>query len=448
MAECFIETNKFNYINNIYFLCVFLFISNYSRVRIFHKIPSLLRLNLAHSLVIICLLINVFNQSIILCYLYAYSFRIYCDIILYKINAIIIKAFSTTYCIASLLLFLIILANVSILNPGPEKIDALNCYFQNVQGFVTLNSISKPFPDLCITKILEFQTYVFEKAPAIIVLNETWLKPSINSTEILPGNSYKVFRIDRSLETHPPDLEDPKKLKKSGSGVLIAVKNSLNLHPKLITSTAKAEIISIELTLPNKKRLTVSTLYRVGTLGNFNAKEVAAHFTKIFNSKKYKYNFIVGDMNLDTVNWFSNSTSNRVHTSYINLFDDLGLSQLIHEATHKGGKILDVLLCDSPDFIRNLKVEIPGTFVSSDHSPITFSINAFVRKVKTAKNSIYNFKKANWAQLNNDLSRVDWLHLLGSNEVEMGWNIFKNKFLAICDKHIPKIKISESFHPP
>ena len=78
------------------------------------------------------------------------------------------------------------------------------------------------------------------------------------------------------------------------TGVLIAVKNSLNLHPKLITSTAKAEIISIELTLPNKKRLTVSTLYRVGTLGNFNAKEVATHFTKIFNSKKYKYNFIVG----------------------------------------------------------------------------------------------------------------------------------------------------------
>ena len=322
MTECFIETNKFNYINNIYFLCVFLFISNCSRVGIFHKIPSLLRINLAHSLVIICLPINVFNQSIILCCLYAYSFRIYCDIILYKINAIIIKAFSTTYCIASLLLFLIILANVSILNPGPEKIDALNCYFQNVQGFVTLNSISKPFPDLCITKILEFQIYVFDKTP------------------------------------------------------------------------------------------------------------------------------IVGDMNLDTVNWLSNSTSNRVHTSFINLFDDLGLSQLIHEATHKGGKILDVLLCDSPDIIRNLKVENPGTFVSSDHSPITFSINAFVRKVKAAKRSIYNFKKANWVQLNNELCRVDWLHLLGSNEVEMGWNIFKNKFLAICDKHIPKIKISESFHPP
>ena len=153
-------------------------------------------------------------------------------------------------------------------------------------------------------------------------------------------------------------------------------------------------------------------------------------------------------MNLDTVNWLSNSTSNRVQTSFMSLFDDLGLSQLIHEATHKGGKILDVLSCDSLDIIRNLKVEFPGTFVNSDHSPITFTINTFVRKVKSAKRSIYNFKNANWAQLNSELSRVDWLHLLGSSEVEIGWNIFKNKFLALCDKHIPKIKIKESFHPP
>ena len=172
----------------------------------------------------------------------------------------IFPTFSTTFSIASLLLFLIVLSNVSILNPGPEKITSLNCYFQNVQGFVTLNSISKPFPDLCITKFLEFQTYIFENAPDIIIINETWLKPSIKSTEILPGKSYKVFRIDRSPETHPPNLEDPKKFKKNGDGVLIAVKNSLNLSPKIISSTAKAEIISLELTLLNKQKLTLSTL--------------------------------------------------------------------------------------------------------------------------------------------------------------------------------------------
>ena len=97
----------------------------------------------------------------------------------------------------------------------------------------------------------------------------------------------------------------------------------MNLNPKIISSTAKAEIISLELTLLNKQKLTLSTLYRVGTLGNYNAKEIETHFINIFRSKKYKYNIIVGDMNLDSVNWLTNSASNSVHTSFINLFNDL-----------------------------------------------------------------------------------------------------------------------------
>ena len=149
---------------------------------------------------------------------------------------------------------------------------------------------------------MEFQAFVFENAPDLIILNETWLKPSISSSEILPGKSYKIFRIDRSTETHPPDLDNPKKFKKSGGGVLIAVKSSLNLCPKLINSSWKAEIASVEIILPDKKKMTLSTLYRVGTLGALNAKEVETHLSEIFRSRKYKYNILIGDMNLDTVN--------------------------------------------------------------------------------------------------------------------------------------------------
>ena len=85
--------------------------------------------------------------------------------------------------------------------------------------------------------------------------------------------------------------------------MLIAVRNSLNLSPKLISSSVRAEIISLELTLLNKQKYTFSTLYRVGTLGNLNAKEVETHFTRIFRSRKYKCNFIIGDMNLNSINW-------------------------------------------------------------------------------------------------------------------------------------------------
>ena len=132
--------------------------------------------------------------------------------------------FTPLFRIASLLLFLIAISNISLLNPGPAMNDILNCYFHNVQGFITLNSIGKDYPDLNITKLLVFQSYVFQNFPDIILLNETWLKKSINSKEIIPGDSYKIFRRDRSCLSHPPDPKNPKKFRQNGGGVFIAVK--------------------------------------------------------------------------------------------------------------------------------------------------------------------------------------------------------------------------------
>ena len=99
----------------------------------------------------------------------------------------------TLLCIASLLLILIVISNTSLLNPGPVQNDVLSCYFHNVQGLVTLNSVGKVHPDLNITKLLELQTYIFQYSLDIVILNETWLKNTINSKEIIPGDVYKVL---------------------------------------------------------------------------------------------------------------------------------------------------------------------------------------------------------------------------------------------------------------
>ena len=105
-------------------------------------------------------------------------------------------------------------------------------------------------------------------------------------------------------------------------------------------------------------------------------------------------------------------------------------------------------MTDYPELINNIKVFPPGTFISSDHSPISFYIHSFIKRSKPKKRNIFNFKRANWAALNRDLSRVDWHHLLDNSEPDIAWNTFKNKFLSLCDRHIPKISIKESFQPP
>ena len=139
------------------------------------------------------------------------------------VKAIMASGYIILLSIASLLLFLIVVSNISLLNQH------LHCYFHNVQGFVTLNSVGKPYPDLNITKLLEFQAYIFQNTPDIVILNETWLKSCINDKEIIPGDTYKIFRKDRSCLSHLPDPQNSNKFKRNGGGVLIAIKNSLNL---------------------------------------------------------------------------------------------------------------------------------------------------------------------------------------------------------------------------
>ena len=115
--------------------------------------------------------------------------------------------------------------------------------------------------------------------------------------------------------------------------------------------------------------------------------------------------------------------------SFLDLFDNLGLSQLIKEPTHEKGNTLDLILTDRTDSITDLKVLAQNSICKSDHFPITFKLTATVNRKKSSKRQIYNFKKANWTKLNEDFSNVEWNDIFNrNNNVEIAWTKFKRIF--------------------
>ena len=98
--------------------------------------------------------------------------------------------------------------------------------------------------------------------------------------------------------------------------------------------------------------------------------------------------------------------------------------------------------------IENIVIHDPGSFIHSDHSPISFTIKASVKISKPSKRSVYNYKKANWDKLNYDLTRIDWEECLSHLDIHRAWHVFKEKLLSLCNQNIPKIRISVSFSPP
>ena len=339
---------------------------------------------------------------------------------------------------------------MSLLNPGPNSVNGnMSVYYQNVRGLININSIRDTHPTFNMTKLFEFQSHVYNNKPDIVILNETWLKPTIGDSEIL--NGYQIFRLDyRSNATHPPDLSsNTDKFKRYDGGVLIAFKADLcNTNPKIIKSHCAAELLSIEFSLPNKKKVCITTCYRVGTLGVFNHSEIHKKLFEIAKNRKIKHHIVVGDFNLDTVDWNGTISSNGLHKKFVDTFLDLGLSQLINQPTHELGNTLDLLLTDYPAIISDVKVCELNECVKSDHAALCFSIRTKVPKLVPKKRTIFNYSKADWDSLNFDLRHINWNSLLDSQDPDTAWVRFKQIFLRLKDKHIPTISTKNKSSPP
>ena len=240
---------------------------------------------------------------------------------------------------ATLNLILIVICNPSIINPGPAQKN-ISVLFQNVRGLISPTELGKPNPLLINNKLCEFKSYMFDKKPDIVILNETWTCKNINDNEIFPNQAYKIFRQDRSQNTHPFDPSDPKKFWKNGGGVIIAVKSDLDCESTLIKIKCKAEILSVEIGLGSGKCICLSTLYRVGTLGAENHMAIDSYLRTIAKRKKYSKIIFIGDLNLNKVSWSNQISSCKIQQSFLDTFNDLNFDQLVEKPTHINGGIL------------------------------------------------------------------------------------------------------------
>ena len=133
--------------------------------------------------------------------------------------------------------------------------------------------------------------------------------------------------------------------------------------------------------------------YRVGTLGSANLSEIKNHLTSVSKSKKLQRHCVLGDFNLSNTSWPEGVSTNEVERGFLELFDDLSLTQLIDGPTHEKGNTLDLVLSNVPNLVSELKILDQNVVCSSDHSGISFNLGAVKRK-KSPKREVPNYAKA------------------------------------------------------
>jgi hypothetical protein len=143
------------------------------------------------------------------------------------------------------------------------------------------------------------------------------------------------------------------------------------------------------------------------------------------------------DFNLPKINWQTEppSTSVSPELNLLEVFQNLGLSQLISEPTrvfNNFENVLDLLLCDAPTFVACAKV-VPGV---SDHYTITATLSLSIDRPNPASRVVFYSARADWeslqVRLTSDLEPIDTI-----DDVETCWDEWKKNFFAALEENVP-----------
>ena len=340
------------------------------------------------------------------------------------------------YYIVSINLFLIVISNCSMLNPGPD----IKVSYCNAQGLILGTSMRGNSPIFQTNKILHLQSYLHFNSPDILILNETWLNEHVHTNEIVEEQYYKSFRLDRTQE------DKNRYGKIGGGGIIIFIKQGLNIETKVLNLEHKVPFLAIEVKLQNSTKFCLSTFYRYSYSGISELEEVEKCLRYI--SQKYSRKILVGDLNLSSVRDWDNPVSNcPIENRYIELFQNFGFISMINEQTHRAGNILDLILTNNPSSIKDINIE-QNLICPSDHFSINFKIESNIRWKPRKKEKIFNYKQANWDAMNQEISSINWSNLFYNIPISSAWNIFKSKIDIAMRKHIPMIFVKFKKRPP
>ena len=209
--------------------------------------------------------------------------------------------------------------------------------------------------------------------PDIVLTCETWLKPDIFDSEVIPSDfEYEIFR----------------KYRKDGyGGVLIAIKR--NLVYEVIPTDNTCELVAVKITYKHNSVI-VASMYRPTN----NDTEYAAHLTSaienLVKNRPKDVIWIGGGTNLPDIDWYSNIISDiicsyerEVNETILQAVDNCGLDQVVDFPT-RDRNLLDIFLTNRLSLIQTCR-PLPGI---SDHEMVHIDsdVNAKYQRPVQIKN--------------------------------------------------------------
>ena len=267
-----------------------------------------------------------------------------------------------------------------------------------------------------IGKIDTIRAHVQTYKPDLVAITETKVDAKFEDNELL-GNTYTIWRKDR---------------KQGAGGVLVAVSNDSAITI-LNSVSGPGESICLTVQLHPHVKFYVVTMYRPPSEYDLD------NFEYLIDEYKHENCVFVGDYNFADLDWITNpghchvkTYSNRkaMHEKALDIIESADLLQLIHEPTHKQGNTLDLVLVNK-SALDDVYIKCDVLSYISDHKMIITDIQPqrFSNKQPTtqdSKHQRYNFRKANFVDIENLFSKLLCELEKSAEPVEPTWNKIEN----------------------
>lgn len=309
-------------------------------------------------------------------------------------------------------------------NVYQEKEDFF-CYFQNVRGLRT--------------KVDEFFSAANISEYDLIGLVETWLSDDISNTEYFP-NTYTVIRCDRDFAGTGLS---------KGGGALLAIRSEFFVESidfsHILDHLPLVDIVGCKCLISNFFILFVYVIYIPPNISVENFEL----FLNIFEQNISTNNnvLILGDFNVTN---FNNSIFDLKRQLMYSFLEFVNMTQF-NNVENINGRLLDLVLSDLSSCNVN---HDNAPFVNEDvhHPALSISLipkimNSVKFPVNLNNNKTYNFKKANYPDLYESLSIIDWTFLDNFQEVNSACEKFYEKLYSILDMHVPIYKNTKKKFP-
>lgn len=298
----------------------------------------------------------------------------------------------------------------------------LSIYYQNCRGLRT--------------KTGDFYTASLITDYDVICVTESWLKPHINSSEVISGK-YNIFRRDR---------HDTNSVKKDGGGILVGV--SASVRAEMLTNLSGESVIEdlwvkITMTESEKKFLLCVCYFPPKTCFDdyFHFFE---RVTSRLESNPSAPFVMVGDFNLPDFSWnFEGGTGlecNVINNDVYNALKDFISFNCLFQfngVSNVNGRVLDLCLCNR-DGVEVRSSTSPFVVEDAHHPSLDIYVKIAVLKNPVKIRSEFQFFNANYEKIRDELSKTDWGVLLSASDVDVRVDAFYSLIDKLIVKYVPK----------